>query len=104
MAAIKGSTIIENLQLNWYLMSYTSINKTQGAMIALDQKKAFDMVNWAFLFKILHQFGYGPKIIQKIRTIYNNLEAQLKVNRHFSRTCLERGERQGYPLSMIPYR
>ena len=43
-------------------------------------------------------------IIQKIRTIYNNVEAQLKVNGHFSRTCLEREERQGYRLSMIPYR
>ena len=103
-AAIKGRTIIENLQLNRDLMSYANANKIQAAMIALDQEKAFDRVNWAFLFKTLHHFGYGPKIIAKIRAVYNNIEAQVKVNGHLSRTfLLERGVRQGCPLSMILY-
>ena len=73
-------------------------------MIGLNQEKAFDRVNWDFLFKTLRNFGYGPRIIQKIRAVYNNIEAQVKVNGHLSKTLLlERGVRLGCPLSMILY-
>ena len=40
----KGRIIIENLQLNRNVMSYTNANKIQTTMIALDQEKAFDKV------------------------------------------------------------
>lgn len=73
-------------------------------MIALNQEKAFDRVIWDFLFKTLRNFGYGPGIIQKIRAVYNNIEAQVKVNGHLSKTfLLERGVRLACPLSMILY-
>ena len=51
----------QNVLCNW--------NKIHGAMIASDQEKAFDKGNWDFLFKTLHHFGYGPKIIQKIKAV-----------------------------------
>ena len=44
-------------------MSSANANKILGAMIALDQEKAFDRVSWDFLLKTLHHFGYGFKII-----------------------------------------
>ena len=43
--AIKRKTTFENLQLNRDLMSYVNNNKIQAAMIALDQEKAFGMVD-----------------------------------------------------------
>ena len=59
-AAIKGRTIIENLQLNQDVISYANANKIQAAMIALDQEfeKEFERVDWIFLFKALQYFGY----------------------------------------------
>ena len=63
-------------------MSYANADKIQAAMIALDQEKAFDRVDWNFLFKDLEHFGYGPEIIQKIKTVYQNIETQIKVNGH----------------------
>ena len=50
-------------------MSYAKTNKIQAIMIALDQEKAFDRVEWNFLFKALKHFRYGPKIIQKIKSL-----------------------------------
>ena len=35
-------------------------------MIALDQEKAFDRVDWSFLFNAQQHFGHGAEIIQKI--------------------------------------
>ena len=45
-------------------MSYANANKIQAAMIALDQEKVFDRVEWNLLLKALQHFGYGAEIIQ----------------------------------------
>ena len=103
-AAIKGRTIIENLQLNRDVMSYANANKILAAMIALDQENAFHRVDWNFLLKTLQHFGYEPEIMQKIKTVYQNIKTQTKVNAHLSQTFLvKRGLRQGCQLSMILY-
>ena len=55
-------------------MSYANANKIQAAMIALDQEKAFHRLDLNFLFKALQHFGYEIEIIQKTRTVYQNIE------------------------------
>ena len=59
-AAIKGRTIIENLQLSQGVISYANANKIQAPMIVLDQEfeKEFERVDWIFLFKAVQYFGY----------------------------------------------
>ena len=57
-----------------------------------------------FLFKALRKFRYGPKLIATIEAIYNNIEAQVKVNGNMSKSFLiEKGVRQGCSLLMILY-
>ena len=103
-AAICGRSIIENLQLNRDIISYGNLNDLEAAIIMLDQEKAFDKVDREFLFKILQKFGYGPKLIARIETIYKDIEAQVKLNGHLSHFfSVVRGVRQGCPLSMILY-
>ena len=103
-AAIRGRSIIENLQLNRDIISYANLNNLEAAIITLDQEKAFDKVDRQFLFKILQKFGYGPKLIAKIETIYKDIEAQVKINGYLSHFfSVIRGVRQGCPLSMILY-
>ena len=54
--------------------------------------------------KSLQHFGYGPEIIQKRKTVYQNIETQVKVNGHLSQAFLvKRRLRQGCPLFMILY-
>ena len=79
-AVVKGRTIIENLQLNQDVMSYANTNKIQAVVMVLDQEKAFDRVDWNFLFKTLLNFEYGPEVTQKIKTVYQNIETQVKIN------------------------
>ena len=103
-AAIRGRTIIENLQSHRDIISYANINNLEASIITLHQEKAFDRVDRQFLFKAQRKFGYGPKLIATIGAIYNNIEAQRKVNGNMSQSFLvERGVRQGCPLSMILY-
>ena len=82
------------MYLNQDLTSYANANKTQTAMMALDNEKIFDKVDWQFL-KALQNFAYGLEIIKKIKTVYQtNKQTQIKVNGHF----LQRGVRQGCSL------
>ena len=103
-AAIKGRTIIENLQLNRDILSFANINELEASLKTLDQEKAFNRVDRNFHFKALRKFGYGPKIISTVEAIYNNIKAQIKLNRNMSQSFpIEKRVRQGYPLSMILY-
>ena len=103
-AAIRDRTRIENLQLNRDIISYANANELEVSIITLDQEKAFDRVGRELLFKTLKTSGYGPKIIFIIEAIYNNIEAQIKLNGNMSQFFpTEKGVRQGCPLSMILY-
>ena len=103
-AAVPKRTIIENLQINRDIISFANLNNLEASIIALDQEKAFDKVDWNFLFKTIEKIGYGENIIKKIKTVYSNIEAQIKINGHLSKSfLLKRGVRQGCPLSMILY-
>ena len=48
-------------------------------MIALDQKNVFDRVDWNVLFKALQHVEYWPEIIHKVKTVYQNIETEIKV-------------------------
>lgn len=103
-AAVKGRTIIENLQLNRDIISYANKNNLEASIISLDQEKAFDRVDWNFLFQTLKKFGYGENLITHVKAMYNQIVSQVKVNGHMSQPfLLERGVRQGCPLSMLLY-
>ena len=43
-AAVKGRTIIENLQINRDIISFANTNNLEASKITLDQEKAFDRV------------------------------------------------------------
>ena len=99
-AAIKGRTIIENLELNRDVMSYANANNIQAAMIALEQKKAFDRVDWNFLLKALQHFRYGAENKSSLSKHRNTGQGK----GHLLQDFLEkRGLRQGCTLSMILY-
>ena len=46
-------------------------NNIPGAIVCLDFKKAFDLLNWNFLFLALEKYGFGKSFIQWIKIFYN---------------------------------
>ena len=73
-----------------------------GSMIFIDFQKAFNSLEWNFLFSCLEAFGFGPEFIWWVRTLYHNIESCF-INNGLATDffSLERGVRQGDPLS--PY-
>ena len=49
------------------------VTENNDETIALrDTEKAFDRVNWTFLFAALYKFGFANSIINLIKTLYNS--------------------------------
>ena len=70
--------------------------------IFLDFEKAFDSIKWNFLFKALDKLNFGPDFKNWVRTFYCNITSCVTNNGYASDFFnLERGVRQGCPLSDI---
>ena len=102
--SVKGRKITQNLLINRDFIEYANRNNLKASLISLDQMKAFDRVEWTYLIKILEKMNFGNKFISHIQLLYNNIYSRVKVNGFLSTLFLiERGLRQGCPLSAILY-
>lgn len=76
--------------------------KTRGGnvVLKLDMAKAYDRVDWEFLFKVMDKFGFNQDCIEKIKRCINNCSFSILINGelkgYFKST---RGLRQGDPIS-----
>ena len=72
---IPGRPIWDNIHtVHNVLQSQADI--TKGGLIFLDMEKAYDCINWEFLFKCLDWVGIPPQFIGWLGTLYTDLEAQ----------------------------
>lgn len=68
--------------------------------MALDAEKAFDRLEWAYLFKVLAKFEFGPLFIKWIKTLYHKPQGKISINGQIlSSFPLGRSSRQRCPLS-----
>lgn len=71
-------------------------------ILSLDAEKAFDRVEWEFLFVTLRKFGFKDGFISWIKLLYSNQVATVITNGQQSQYfSLARGTRQGCPLSPL---
>ena len=74
-------------------------------MLSLDAEKAFDRVNWEFLFRLLDKFGFNQIFIKTIKALYNKPKARVKINGAISNQFgLERGDQTRLPIEPIVVR
>ncbi len=71
-------------------------------VISLDAEKAFDRVEWQYLFAVLEKFGFGSSFLTQIKIIHDAPTATIRTNKNISDYFpLHRSCRQSCGLS--PY-
>ena len=102
--SVIGKSFHDGASLIRGLIEYVSRNNLPGLLVSLDQTKAYDRVEWDFLFKVLEKLNFGPNFNKMIKTCYNNIQSAVKVNGFVSNYFdLSRGIRQGCPISTVLY-
>ena len=86
------------------MLYFLNQNKATGAILNLDWEKAFDRVNWTFLSRVLERMGFPVSIINWFMVLYRNIESVCLINGTMTKPFrVERGVRQGCPLSMLAF-
>ena len=99
---IKKRFIGTNIRLISDIIDYAENMNIGGAVIFLDFEKAFDSLEWVFMFEALQRFNFGHDFIKWVKTMYRNPIAMVKNNGWISSSFhLSRGIRQGCPISAL---
>ena len=102
--SVPGRSITSNVNLLRDVLDYIERTNEAGILVSLDQEKAFDRVDRSFLMALLRHFGFGADFLSWIRTLYAGAAMKIILNGWFTeKIYLERGVRQGDPLSPLLY-
>ena len=57
------------------IIDHTESLKLSGILWFIDFEKAFDSIEWDFLYQSLEAFNFGPTLIRWIKTFHNNVSS-----------------------------
>jgi len=97
---VKGRFINDSMRTLCDIIEYCKLTDTKGLLMMVDFKKAFDSLDWNFIFKTLEKMNFGSSFINWVKLFYNDIESCVINNGITSPYFkIERGVRQGDPLS-----
>ena len=100
VAYVKSRFIGEGIRTIEESMQYTRRKQMEAYAIAVDFEKAFDSIDWNYLWEALESFNIPKSFIDMIKLLYNDIESCVK-NNGTSTTYFKvnRGVRQGDPIA-----
>ena len=99
---VSGRYIGESIRFVEDIIEKFDREDKEGIILQLDFEKAFDSVEWEFMFEVLRKFNLGDEFISLVKCCYTNMFSCVS-NNGFTTNWFElfRGVRQGCPLSCI---
>lgn len=99
---IPKRSIFDLIRLAKVMIEYADITEEDGALIALDQEKAYDRINHDYLFETLESFNLPRIFVKTIQSLYKNTYTRVTINDVMSTPFqVTRGVRQRDPLSCL---
>ena len=97
---VKGRYMNDTIRTLHDIVDFCKFTSTEGLLLMIDFEKAFDTLEWDFLFQTLEKMNFGQSFINWVKLFYNDIESCVSNNGVSSPYFkLERGVRQGDPLS-----
>ena len=94
--------ILDNLLITQETMAWAESSSQPLIFLKLDFLKAYDMVDWQCMYKIMEKMGFPQAFIKMVSLLFEDASACIKVNGEPSLYFpIQRGVRQGCPLA--PY-
>jgi hypothetical protein len=99
---VEGRSIFDNTFLAQEAQDWAEESNQDLALLLLDFEKAFNRIEWSFLFEALAKLGFCPKWIRWVSSLYSSASSTIKLNGiEGSAFPLARSVKQGCPL--LPY-
>lgn len=100
--SVRGRSIQDNLHLLRNIIDYVNQKNIPCAFLSLDLEKAFDRVEYSFLFSTLEKFGFGPVILKWLKLCYTDIFGHVLINGFVTDPFfIQRGVKQGCSLSPL---
>jgi len=97
---IPWRTIFGHIRLAQSILTYAETSETNGAIIALDQEKAYDRIYHNYLWKTLDSFHIPQPFISTVKSLYQHATTTVAINGVLSPPFqVQCGIQQGDPLS-----
>jgi exonuclease III len=99
---IPRRSIFNHIHLAKAIITYAEVTNENGAIVALDQEKAYDRIQHDYLWRILEKFNIPSQFIRTVKSLYRGARTSVAINGMLSSPFeITRGIRQGDPLSCI---
>ena len=97
---IPGRSIFDHIRLTRIMTTFAEMTERNGAIVALDQEKAYDKLTHRYLWRTLEAFNMPDLFIKTVKELYMSAWTTVAINGEFSTQYqVKRGVRQGDPLS-----
>lgn len=101
---VPGRLIYDNISFIRDILEIGKLLNLNFGLVSVDQTKAFDRIEFNYLWGVLKAFGFNDDFINYIRALYSDCESILKINGDLCAPFkVLRGIRQGCPLSGMLY-
>lgn len=99
---IRGRQLFSNIPRLFNILYSPETRPTAEVLLSLDAHKAFDRIEYEYLFATLERFGFGSVFCSWIKILYSSPQASVRTNKIISNYFpIGRGTRQGCPLSPL---
>lgn len=99
---VKSCLSADNVRRLMHILETSTVVQSPCAVLSLDARQAFDLLEWHYLWAVLHHMGFGKKYINMIKTLYASPSAMAMTGNICSSLLpVGRSSRQGCVLSPL---
>lgn len=85
-------------------IEYCEMMDKNGCIIALDQEKAYDKIDHAYLWQVMDKYDFPQEFTARIKELYKSTGKAILINGVMTKQYkVERGVHQGDPMSCLLY-